>query len=47
MTLYSRDINILSLGMLVVVWYGEVMGHASVLQSYSVRPEKVVTIREY
>lgn len=26
MTLYSRDINILSLGMLVVVWYGEVMG---------------------
>lgn len=47
MTLYSRDINIPSLGMLVVMWYGEVMEHASVPQSYSVRPKKVITIREY
>jgi hypothetical protein len=37
MTFYSHDIKILSLGMLVVVLYEEVMGHASVYPSASVK----------
>jgi hypothetical protein len=35
MTFYSRDIKILSLDVLVVVWYKEVMGYASVYPSAS------------